>query len=124
MRKCRLIAVRSCLQSADPLTSDATPGTNMATASAWKNFRLAFSRSVGTCLSAASNRSVATFGTAPFGMFGIGNDPNVIVSVLALPVAPELPVLEVADSVVGPPESPAVGESVVLLVRYLRDLAI
>ena len=96
----------------------------MATASAWKNFRLAFSRSVGTCLSAASNRSVATFGTAPFGRFGIGNDPNVIVSELALPVTPELLVLDMADSVVDPPESPGVCVSAVLFVRYLRDRAI
>lgn len=56
------------------LTSTATPGTNMATARTWKNFRRAFTLRVGTCLSAASRKSVAT--VAPlascgrFGRFG------------------------------------------------------
>ena len=43
------------------LTSTATPGRNITTARAWKNLRLAFRLNVGTCLSAASSRSVATF---------------------------------------------------------------
>ena len=49
----------------DIFTSIAIPGKNIKTASAWKNFRLAFTLSVGTCLSAASSRSVAT--AAPLG---------------------------------------------------------
>jgi len=65
----------------------------MTTASAWKNFRLAFSLSVGTCLSAASNKSVA-----PFGRFGI---PNVMLSEPALLVTPETPVLDAGDTLIG-----------------------
>lgn len=42
------------------LTSTAMPGKNMTTANAWKNLRLALTPRVGTCLSAASNNSVAT----------------------------------------------------------------
>jgi hypothetical protein len=42
------------------LTSTAMPGRNMTTANAWKNLRLALTPRVGTCLSAASNNSVAT----------------------------------------------------------------
>lgn len=43
----------------------------MTTASAWKNLRRAFRLSVGTCLFAASNQSVATFDMfVPFGRFG------------------------------------------------------
>lgn len=54
------------------LTSSAMPGTNIATANPWKNFRRALSPSVGICLSAASRRSVATFETFdPFGKVGI-----------------------------------------------------
>jgi len=54
-----------------PLTSIVTPGINMTTASPWKNFLLAFTLSVGTCLSAASSRSAATFATlTPLGRFG------------------------------------------------------
>ena len=41
---------------------------NITTASAWKNFRLALRLNVGTCLSAASSRSVATL--APFAKRG------------------------------------------------------
>jgi len=53
------------------LTSIATPGTNITTAKPWKNFLRAFKLSVGTCLSAASKRSVATFVIfAPLGRFG------------------------------------------------------
>lgn len=54
------------------LTSTATPGMNITTASAWKNLRRAFKPRVGTCLSAASNKSVATFDTfaVPFVRFG------------------------------------------------------
>ena len=52
-------------------TSTAIPGMNMTTASAWKNLRRAFTLSVGTCLSAASSRSVATFEKfAPLGRSG------------------------------------------------------
>lgn len=46
----------------------ATPGRNIATANPWKNFRRALTPSVGTCLSAASNRSVAT--CVPLGRLG------------------------------------------------------
>lgn len=42
------------------LTSIATAGRNISTASAWNDLRLAFTLSVGNCLSAASNKSVAT----------------------------------------------------------------
>jgi len=43
----------------------------MTTASPWKNFLRAFTLSVGTCLSAASNKSVATCATlTPLGRFG------------------------------------------------------
>ena len=46
-------------------------GRNIATARAWKNFRLALRPRVGTCLSAASRKSVARRDTlAPFGKFG------------------------------------------------------
>ena len=53
-------------------TSNATPGMNMMTARPWKYFLRAFNPSVGTRLSAASKRSLATFETLePFGRLGI-----------------------------------------------------
>jgi hypothetical protein len=56
----------------------ATPGRNMATASAWKNFRRAFRLRVGTCLSAASKNSVAAWLTPlPLGNAGrVGKGGN------------------------------------------------
>ena len=43
---------------------------NINTANAWKNLRRAFTLSVGTCLSAASSQSIATFDMfAPLGRF-------------------------------------------------------
>src|ERR1700742_4336680 len=66
-------------------TSIAMPGTNMITASPWKNLRRAFKPKVGTCLSAASRRSVAT--CVPFGRFGrAGRVGNVIPKVTPTPV--------------------------------------
>ena len=47
------------------------PGTNITTASAWKYLRRALTLSVGTFLSAASSRSVATLEKwAPLGRSG------------------------------------------------------
>lgn len=53
----------------------------MTTARPWKNLRRAFNPSVGTCLSAASSKSVATVDICvPFGKLGIlGNDVGKVI---------------------------------------------